>query len=112
MNKTVYIAGPITGIKNYWEPFEKAEDVLSGMGFTVLTPTRLPGGMSNAQYMRMCLAMIDAADAVLFLPDFDISAGARLEMAYCNYINKPAVVTFAGIEVELAGKRLREVLNK
>lgn len=32
--------------------------------------------------------MIDVADAVVFLPDAAESAGAKLEMEYCEYIGK------------------------
>lgn len=89
MKKVIYIAGPITGVEKYWEPFEKAEDEVEAAGFTALTPTRLPTGMSPAQYMRICLAMIDSADAVLFLPDWYQSEGARVEQSYCAYVGKP-----------------------
>lgn len=89
--KTVYIAGPITGVDKYWEAFEKAEDDIAGKGYTVLTPTRLPQGMTKAQYMRICFAMIDSADAVYFLPGWANSDGAYLEMKYCEYTGKPHV---------------------
>lgn len=87
--KTVYIAGPITGVKNYWEAFETAEEMVESLGYIALTPSRLPKGMTNAQYMHICLSMIDSADAVLFLPGWDRSPGARLERDYCVYTNKP-----------------------
>ena len=89
MKKKVYIAGPITGVEKYWEPFEKAEDELTAAGFIALTPTRLPLGLDNAAYMRIDLAMIDAADVVLFLPGWTSSHGAIVEHAYCSYIHKP-----------------------
>lgn len=44
--------------------------------------------MAPADYMRICFAMIDVADAVVFLPDAAESAGARLEKAYCEYVGK------------------------
>lgn len=44
--------------------------------------------MTPADYMRICLAMIDVADSVVFLPSAKDSAGARLERAYCEYIGK------------------------
>ena len=66
MKKVIYIAGPITGVPRYWEAFETAEKA-----------------------MRICLAMIDAADAVLFLPGSSRSRGASLEHRYCEYTGKP-----------------------
>lgn len=84
--KTIYIAGPITGVPKYWEAFEAADDELSSMGFAVISPARLPLGLSNAQ---INMASIDVADAVLFLPGWQKSKGAILEKAYCEYIGKP-----------------------
>ena len=88
-NKVVYIAGKIKGVAKYWEPFEKAEDDLSALGYIPLSPARLPQGMSPEQYMRICFAMIDSADAVLFLDNWENSPGATLEANYCKYTGKP-----------------------
>lgn len=87
--KIVYIAGPITGVPEYWVPFEQAEDELEARGYIALTPTRLPYGMNKAQYMRICFAMIDSADAVLLVGNWPESGGACLERHYCEYIDKP-----------------------
>ena len=84
----VYIAGKITGDPGYRDKFAAAEIQLGGQGHTVLNPAELPEGMAPADYMRICFAMIDVADAVVFLPDAAESAGARLERAYCEYIGK------------------------
>ena len=84
----VYIAGKITGDPGYRDKFAAAEIHLGGQGHTVLNPAELPEGMAQADYMRICFAMIDVADAVIFLQDAKDSAGARLEMAYCEYIGK------------------------
>lgn len=89
--KVIYIAGPITGVDKYWEAFEEAEDVLTGLGYIALSPARLPGGMTKAQYMRICLAMLDSADAVLLLADYAKSSGATLEHYYSHYTSKPVV---------------------
>lgn len=118
--KVVFISGPITGVPRYWEAFERAEDMLNGLGYIALTPSRLPTGMDNSQYMRICLAMIDSADAVLFLPGWDHSEGSRLEKRYCENTDKPhlpfknhdGLQTFPD-EVICAwlGHDLKEVLN-
>ena len=89
--KVVYIAGPITGVDRYWEAFEQAEEDLLGRGYTPLSPAHLPTGLTNAQYTRIDFAMIDCADAVLFLPGWKASEGASLEHAYCEYNSKPVV---------------------
>lgn len=89
--KVIYIAGPITGVTGYKERFERAEEFVKAVGYIPLSPAHQPGGMSNAQYMRMCFAMIDSADEVLFLDGWEQSKGARLEHQYCEYIEKPII---------------------
>ena len=84
----IYIAGKITGDPGYRDKFAIVEHQLYWQGHTVLNPAELPRGMKPADYMRICFAMIDTADVVVFLPDAKDSAGARLEKAYCEYIGK------------------------
>lgn len=84
----VYIAGKITGDPGYRDKFAAAEIQLGWQGNNVLNPAELPEGMTPADYMRICLAMIDVADSVVFLPNAKDSAGARIERAYCEYIGK------------------------
>lgn len=115
--KVVYISGAITGVAKYWEAFESAEDDLHAMDYIPLNPATQPEGMTKAQYMRICFAMIDSADAVLFLQDWKDSAGAQLEYQYCQYIGKPVVFIQAEqsdpFEVRYArvSNSLREVLG-
>lgn len=87
--KKIYIAGRITGDAGYREKFARVQAKLEGEGYVVLSPAVLPHGMSNADYMRICFAMIDVADAVFFLGDWCASPGARLEREYCAYTCKP-----------------------
>lgn len=86
--KTIYIAGPITGVENYRAAFCTAERQLTGMGYNVLNPASLPEGHTKQEYMRVCFSFIDMADMVYFLPGYENSAGARLEQAYCDYTGK------------------------
>ena len=84
----VYIAGKISGDPNYREKFAAEQECLEDQGHIVLNPAELPEGMSSADYMRICFAMIDCADVVMFLPDWENSEGAKLERAYCEYVDK------------------------
>lgn len=90
--KKIYIAGKITGDAFYREKFAAAERKLRGEGYIVLSPAVLPEGMTNADYMQICFAMIDVADKVAFLEDFIESQGARLEWDYCAYTKKEVVL--------------------
>jgi hypothetical protein len=96
--KVIYIAGPVTGVSKYWEPFEAAQDELEAAGFIALSPTWQPKGMSNEQYMRICLAMIDSSDGVLFLRGWGCSKGASLEWQYCEYTDKPRSMDIAKLK--------------
>lgn len=85
----VYIAGKITGSKDYKKNFGAAAAALEAEGHIALNPATLPEGMTEKDYMGICFAMIDAADVVVLLPDAHLSKGAMLEMMYCQYIGKP-----------------------
>lgn len=85
----VYIAGKITGCENYEARFAEAARFVQGLGHVALNPAVLPAGLSKADYMRTCLAMIDSADEVWTLPNATDSPGATLEIQYCAYTGKP-----------------------
>lgn len=98
MAKVVYIAGPITGTKDYRERFARAADLIEQKGYIALNPATLPGGMTNEQYMKICFAMIESADVVLFLSNWRKSIGASLEQLYCNYIGKPVALNYDDVD--------------
>lgn len=84
----VYIAGKINGDPNYREKFAKAESMWKRTGATVINPARLPDGLTGADYMRICSAMLEAADAIILLPDWKESGGARIEKSLAEYMGK------------------------
>lgn len=88
MATKIYIAGKITGDPNYKAKFEKAAEAYRQKGYVVLTPSWMPQGMQPADYMRICFAMIDTADVVAFLPGYETSPGAQVELQYCFYVDK------------------------
>ena len=86
----IYIAGKVTGDPNYKAKFYQAAKQVEGLGHTVLLPSMLPStGLTEADYMRICLAMIYTADLVLFLPDYIESQGAMVEWMLCKKTGKP-----------------------
>lgn len=84
----IYIAGKITGDKEYKAKFRTVARDLEAKGHTVLNPATLPAGLTDGDYMRITLAMLEASDLALFLPDYQESAGALVEWAWCQYVGK------------------------
>ena len=87
-----YIAGPMSGIEDYNKPaFDKAEEELKAVGIIVLNPAIMPVGMKQHQYMPICLAMLEQADAIYVLKGFQNSRGAMLELAYAEKQGKAII---------------------
>lgn len=84
----IYIAGKIAGKLNYKEEFDIAATSLEAQGHIVLNPAELPEGMLPADYMRICFAMIDTADAIYLLKGWYSSSGASIERNYAMYTGK------------------------
>lgn len=86
----IYIAGKITGNPSYRHDFSIIKEMLKKdyPNAVILNPATLPEGMTAADYMRICLAMIDSADLVVFGVKAEDSKGAKLEKDYCEYINR------------------------
>lgn len=89
-----YLAGKISGNPNYKQDFAEAEKALREVLKNqweispILSPAFLPEGMTGADYMRICFAMVDSADCVILLPNATESEGAMLEKNYAEYIGK------------------------
>lgn len=90
----LYLAGKISGDPEFKKKFAQAAEVYAGTEEhpnAILNPAELPDGMKPGDYMRICLGMIDTCEAAVFLPDWQRSAGAQIERAYCRYIGKTVV---------------------
>lgn len=94
----VYIAGKITGDRQYRAKFRAAAKELEAMGHVVLNPATLPAGLAETDYINIGLAMLNAADVAVFLPDYQESKGAMMEWAFCQRTGKECalLVKFAG----------------
>ena len=98
-----YIAGKITGDALYKMKFAHAQVALDFMGYIVLNPAHLPEGMRPIDYMKICIMMIDAADVVVFLADYEESKGAMLEHSWCEYCGKEILYLEIGVDDEQEG---------
>ena len=84
----IYIAGKITGDNEYRAKFQEATSTMEALGHVVLNPAILPAGLEEWDYMQITLAMLNAADLAVFLPDYQESAGAMIEWEWCKRTGK------------------------
>ncbi|MFB5948408.1 DUF4406 domain-containing protein [Klebsiella pasteurii] len=76
----VYIAGPMTNLPDFNRPaFFAAADRLLDAGDIPLNPAVLPSGLSQADYMAICMAMLQRAEAIYLLDNWKSSDGAVAE---------------------------------
>ena len=76
----IYIAGKIAGDRRYRAKFREAAKALEAAGHVVLNPATLPDGLTDGDYMRIALAMLEASDLAVFLPDYQESRGAMADI--------------------------------
>ncbi|EME5675778.1 TPA: DUF4406 domain-containing protein [Escherichia coli] len=105
----IYIAGPMTGYKDHNRTaFSMAAMKLKSAGYTALNPAILPDGLSQQQYMSICIPMLMCADAIYLLDGWEESAGARAEYAMALKLNMP--VSFP--ENRAAGETVAQLFGK
>lgn len=90
----IYIAGKITGLYNYKEVFQRAEQRLKNAGYSVMNPAILPEGFDYEDYMKVCFSMIDVCDAVYLLRNWQDSNGAKREYEYVTQQGKKFIMEF------------------
>ena len=98
----IYLAGKITGDKRYKAKFREAAKNLEAQGHVVLNPATLPPGLTDGDYMRIGMAMLEAADLAVFLPDYQESKGALVEWAWCQRTGKECA-----LYLEVTGGKMR-----
>jgi len=85
------------GYENYNRPMFNAvaQQMLSG-GHVALNPATLPDGLSQREYMDICLAMLRCADAIHMLHGWQESEGAVAEHAMAKKLGIKISYQFEG----------------
>lgn len=97
----LYIAGPMTGLPKYNFPaFNAAAAHLRGMGHEVVNPAELPAPDDPTweNYLRGALRAMLTCEAVVLLPGWVKSNGARLERMVADRLRMP-VYDYAHFEI-------------
>ena len=90
---TAFISGPITKrLKTYQYAFADAQMVLEFLGYKVLNPAWLPKGLKDKDYETVNDAMLSVADAIVLLPGWEKSPGARREARLAEEWGKTIVI--------------------
>lgn len=97
--KKIYIAGKVTGLpaRETYLKFKKAELSIAASGFSAVNPIEVVND-ENARWdvaMKVCIKALLDCDAVLILPDWMRSKGAKLEVEICDQLKIP---TFNNLE--------------
>lgn len=88
----IYLAGPMSGLEDYNYPaFDEAAASLRARGFDVENPAENAAPLcgSWAGYMRLSIVQMLSCDCVVFLPYWESSKGAQIEMSLAKGIGMP-----------------------
>lgn len=79
--KKVYLSGPITGVKNYKGLFIFANYLVRMCDARqVFDPaSQIPDSLDYGQAMKRCVKALMDYDAIVMLPDWNISQGSKIE---------------------------------
>lgn len=86
----VYISGPITGVSDYLEKFNAAEEELKAKGYEVINPAKLnsimPETLTYEEFMKFDYEYLEICDAIYLLKGWNMSSGSKLELNH--YLNQ------------------------
>lgn len=90
----VYLAGPISGIKDDNKPaFEEAERKLIRRQYVVVNPHKLDHSDNSEgdwfKYMRVCISAMLQCDGIVLLDGWEESEGAQKEIRLATGLNMP-----------------------
>ncbi len=86
----IFISGPMTGYEDFNRKKFNAEAArLTRHGHIALNPAGLPDGLSERDYIDICMTMLSCADGILMLSGWESSAGATTEYHYAYRAGMP-----------------------
>ena len=87
----VYISGPITKDKDFYNKFLNAEKRLKAEGYEVINPAKiglmLPKSFEHKDYMDIDFALMQKCDAIYLLKGWRASIGSVNEVSYAKERN-------------------------
>lgn len=114
MSKIIYLSAPIGDVTNderyneRYEFFNKKEEYYRSMGYGVLNPMKaVPRGVNIHRAMGIDYKLIDTADGILMLENWNYSAGCTNELLYATSVGKEVY-----FEKTLSLERLQPVSQK
>lgn len=99
MKKTIYVAGPMTGLPEFNYPaFNEAAATLRAQGHTVLNPAEnpVPACGTWQGYMRLALAQLVQCECIVLLPGWAESKGALIERKLAQTLGMEVLLFNAG----------------
>ena len=82
---TIYISGPIAGVEDYRFRFACVERALAQKGWRVISPARLPDGLSRRAYMAADLPQLLLCDAVFMMAGWSERVRCTIEESLASY---------------------------
>ena len=93
-NVRIYISGRIKDNPNYVDEFFQAEKWLQEQGYKTINPANLDVLFPDLQYeefMFIDYALLNLADGIFMLHDWQKSKGACSELSYAKSLNKKVI---------------------
>lgn len=95
--KVVYILGPFNS-QNGLDDYAAIDDMLTDLGFATISPVLIPEGMDKTKAHFLAASMINSADVVMVLPNWQTSEDAVAEHHLAYGFGKSGVYIPAGYD--------------